>query len=200
MVARLSPVQKVACSNHIWVNYFISFYEQMPLTLSQLLYLCMQGNVNMRHGGATVARLTPVQQVACSNHVRVKFYINFYEQAPLILSQQLYLCMQGNVITRPGGATVTRLSPVQKVACSNHIWVNHFISFYEQVPSTLSQFLYLCMQGNVITRPGGATVARVTPVQKVACSNHVRVNLYINFYEQMLLILSQLLCVHAMRR
>ena len=24
-------------------------------------------------------------------------------------------------------------------------------------------------------RPGGATVARLTPVQKVACSNHVRV-------------------------
>ena len=25
----------------------------MPLTLSQLLYLCMQGNTNMIHGGAT---------------------------------------------------------------------------------------------------------------------------------------------------
>ena len=43
----------------------------MPLTLSQLLYLCMQGNSNMRPGGATVARLTPVQMVACSHHVRV---------------------------------------------------------------------------------------------------------------------------------
>ena len=32
-------------------------------------------------------------------------------------------------------------------------------------------------------RPGGATVARVTPVQKVACSNHVRVNFFISFYE-----------------
>ena len=30
---------------------------------------------------------------------------------------------------RPGGATVARLSPVQKVACSKHIWVNYFISF-----------------------------------------------------------------------
>ena len=27
---------------------------------------------NARLGGATVARLTPVQKVACSNHVRVK--------------------------------------------------------------------------------------------------------------------------------
>ena len=26
-VARLSPVQKVACSNHIRINFFISFYE-----------------------------------------------------------------------------------------------------------------------------------------------------------------------------
>ena len=78
-VARLSPVQKVACSNHIWVNYFISFYESMPLTLSQLLYLCMQGNANMRPGGATVARLIPVQKVACSNHVRVNFFISFSE-------------------------------------------------------------------------------------------------------------------------
>ena len=31
----------------------------------------------MRHGGATVARLTPVQKVACSNHVRVNFFISF---------------------------------------------------------------------------------------------------------------------------
>ena len=31
---------------------------------------------------------------------------------------------------RPGGATVARLSPVQKVACSNHVSGNFFISFY----------------------------------------------------------------------
>ena len=30
---------------------------------------------------------------------------------------------------------------------------------------------------HILARPGGATVARLTPVQKVACSNHVRVNL-----------------------
>ena len=28
----------------------------------------------------------------------------------------------------------------------------------------------------VVSRPGGATVARLTPDQKVACSNHVRVS------------------------
>ena len=31
----------------------------------------------MRPGGATVARLTPVQNVACSNHVRVNFHYQF---------------------------------------------------------------------------------------------------------------------------
>ena len=30
-----------------------------------------------------------------------------------------------------------------------------------------------------VRRPGGATVARLTPDQKVACSNHVRVNVYV---------------------
>ena len=32
-------------------------------------------------------------------------------------------------------------------------------------------------------RPGGATVAGLTPVQKVACSNHVRDNFFISFYQ-----------------
>ena len=193
-VARLIPVQKDVCSNQVRVNFFISFSEQMPLILSQLLYLCMKGNVITRAGGATVARLSPIQKVACSNHIWVNYFISFYEQ-PLTLSQFLYLCMQGNVITRPGAATVARLSPIQKVACSNHIWVNYFFSFSEQMPLTLSQLLYLCMQGNANMRPGGATVARLTPVQKVACPNQVRVNFFISFYEQMPLILSQLLYV-----
>ena len=42
-----------------------------------------------------------------------------------------YVCMQGNANMRPGGATVARMSPVEKVACSNRIWVNYFISFSE---------------------------------------------------------------------
>ena len=37
------------------------------------------------------------------------------------------------------------------------------------------------MQENVIRRPGGAMVARLTPVQKVACSNHVRGQLFYQF-------------------
>ena len=187
-VARQSPVQKVACSNHIWVNYFISFYEQ-PLPLSQFLYLCMQGNVITRPRGATVARMSPVQQVACSNHIWVNYFISFYEQISLTLSQLLYLCMQGNVNMRHRGARVARLNPVQQVACSNHVRGNFFISFYEQL-LTLSQFLYLCMQEHVITRPGGAPLARLTPVQKVACSNHVWINFFISFCEQIPLILS----------
>ena len=38
------------------------------------------------------------------------------------------------------------------------------------------------MQGNFITRPVGAMVARVTQVQKAACSNHVRVRVQL-FYQ-----------------
>ena len=43
----------------------------------------------------------------------------------------IVICVHAMKRMRPGGATVARLSPVQKVACSNHIWVNYFISFYE---------------------------------------------------------------------
>ena len=36
-------------------------------------YMTLRWSVTIaRLGGATVARLTPVQKVACSNHVRVK--------------------------------------------------------------------------------------------------------------------------------
>ena len=75
MVARLTPLQKAACSNHVSANFFISF---LRVDAFELLYVCMQGkHHNMRPGGAMVARLTPVQKVACSNHVRVNFYFNF---------------------------------------------------------------------------------------------------------------------------
>ena len=43
----------------------------------------------------------------------------------------IVICVHAIVNMRPGGATVARMSPVQKVACSNHIWVNYFISFSE---------------------------------------------------------------------
>ena len=38
----------------------------------------------------------------------------------------------------------------------------------------------------IITGPRGATVARLTPDQKVACSNHVGVNFYFQFALQLL--------------
>ena len=38
----------------------------------------------------------------------------------------------------------------------------------------------------ITTGPRGATVARLTPDQKVACSNHVGVNFYFRFAHQLL--------------
>ena len=50
-------------------------------------------------------------------------------------------------------------------------------------------------------RPGGATVARLTPVQKVACSNHVRVIFFISFLRvDAIDIISIVICVLAMKR
>ena len=86
----------------------------------------------MRPGGATVARLTPVQKVACSNHVRVNFFYQFLRvDAFDIISIVICVHAMKRANMRPGGATVARLTPVQKVACSNHVRVNFFISFYE---------------------------------------------------------------------
>ena len=48
------------------------------MALSQLLYLSIRGNIDRRRGGATVARPTPVQKVACSNHVYVSFFYQFF--------------------------------------------------------------------------------------------------------------------------
>ena len=50
-------------------------------------------------------------------------------------------------------------------------------------------------------RPGGATVARLTPVQKVACSNHVRGQLFYLFLRvDAFDIISIVICVHSMKR
>ena len=48
--------------------------------------------------------------------------------------------------------------------------------FWDKVPVLSSKWHTLSIE---YARPGGATVARLTPVQKVACSNHVRVKLRI---------------------
>ena len=41
--------------------------------IPDVAYITLRWSVTIaRLGGATVARLTPVQKVACSNHVRVK--------------------------------------------------------------------------------------------------------------------------------
>ena len=58
-----------------------------------------------------------------------------------------------------------------------------------------------CNETLIITRPGGAMVARLTPVQKVACSNHVRVNYLFQFLRvDAFDIISIVICVHAMKR
>ena len=101
----------------------------MPL-ISQLLYLCMQGNQHeawWRNGSASVSSS---EGCVFKSHLGQLFY-QFLRVDAFDIISLLYLCMQGNVNMRPGGAMVARLSPVQKVACSNHIWVNYFISFYE---------------------------------------------------------------------
>ena len=48
-------------------------------------------------------------------------------------------------------------------------------------------------------RPGGATVARLTPVQKVACSKRPG-QLSFQFLRVDAFDIIQLLCVHAMKR
>ena len=63
----------------------------MPLTLSQLLYLCMH---NMRPGGAMVARMTPVQKVACSYQVRVNISFQFLRVDAFDIISIVYVCMQ----------------------------------------------------------------------------------------------------------
>ena len=51
----------------------------------------------------------------------------------------------------------------------------HFLFFPQtQIQAFLKQ---IHVHYHITARPGGATVARLTPVQKVACSNHVRVRL-----------------------
>ena len=60
------------------------FFQFLRVDAFDIILIVISGyarkrHANMRPVGAMVARLTTVQKVACSNHVRVNFYINFYE-------------------------------------------------------------------------------------------------------------------------
>ena len=110
--------------------------------------------------------------------------------------------MQGNVITRPGGTMVARLTPVQKAACSYHVRVNILYQFL-RVDAFGIILIVICVHARKRhhMRPGGAMVARLTPVQKVACPNHVRVNYLFQFLQvDAFDIISVVTSVHAMKR
>ena len=72
MVARLTPDQKVTCSNHV--------EDQMLFVFTLHCYLIISNNKSHTFAcsigpcGAMVARLTPDQKVTCSNHVEVKYF------------------------------------------------------------------------------------------------------------------------------
>jgi hypothetical protein len=80
-----------------------------------------------RSRGATVARLTPDQKVACSNHVAVIHY-HFLPILESILATADSWQPEDLFRYRGSrGATVARLTPDQKVACSNHVAVIHHL-------------------------------------------------------------------------
>ena len=57
------------------------FYQFLRVDAFDIISIVMSVHAtkryHMRPGGATVARLTPVQMVSCSNHVRVNFRYQF---------------------------------------------------------------------------------------------------------------------------
>ena len=46
----------------------------------------------------------------------------------------------------------------------------------------IESYSYRALEECLFIRPGGATVARLTPDQKVACSNHVRVTFFLQYF------------------
>ena len=57
------------------------FYQFFRVDAFDIILIVISVYARKRHhkGGAMVARLTPVQKAACSYHVRVNFFISFYE-------------------------------------------------------------------------------------------------------------------------
>ena len=99
--------------------------------------------------GAMVARLTPDQKVACSNHVVVK----------------LYFCK------KKCNACTGHMGTKRKTLC--FLFSSTFMPDRFNYSPNLSS---ISCKNTVGLR--GAMVARLTPDQKVACSNHVVVKLY----------------------
>ena len=86
------------------------------------------------------------------------------------------------------GATVARLTPDQKVACSNHVGVKITCILivdtwseinYEHTQKLSVEITVFIRKHRVMPTMGlrGATVARLTPDQKVARSNHFGVKI-----------------------
>ena len=58
------------------------FYQFFRVDVFDIILIVISVYARKLHHKARwrrVARLTPVQKVACSNHVRVNFYFDFYE-------------------------------------------------------------------------------------------------------------------------
>ena len=99
--------------------------------------------------GAMVARLTPDQKVACSNHVVVK----------------LYFCK------KKCNACTGHMGTKRKTLC--FLFSSTFMPDRFNYSPNLSSLS--CKNTGGLR---GAMVARLTPDQKVACSNHVVVKLH----------------------
>ena len=117
-----------------------------------------------RQRGAMVARLTPDQNVACSNHAVVNTITNSYVLITTV-HFKIWLCVHyvpGNdtfslhklifcvkfilkiLTNRQRGAMVACLTPDQKVACSNHVVVNPINNNYVII-TTVHFKIWLCV-------------------------------------------------------
>ena len=102
---------------------------------------------------------------------------------------------------RPSCATVARVSPVQKVACSNHVRVNFFYQFLRVDAFDIILIVISVYARKVRHKAWWRNGSALAPVQKVACSNHVRVNFFYQFLGvDAFDIISIVIYVHAMKR
>ena len=102
--------------------------------------------------------LTPVQKVACSNHVRVTsgvFLVDHEGHLNTIINAYYHLV---SPLLNPRDNSTQALTEVTSFTLPD-------IDYIMTSLSLLEAWL------------GGATVARLTPVQKVVCSNLIRVTL-----------------------
>ena len=132
-----------------------------------------------------VARLTPDQKAACSNHVGVKIILAFLAFTTLNFSNfscciTHQKCGKFNMMWTEMHNTRTQIFALEFL----HLlfgFLNYFLSV-EQMFNFLSVFL--CISGSISYNwLRGAMVARLTPDQKAACSNHVGVKIILHFFQ-----------------